>query len=153
MGSIVGKAMDDNMKKQQEFMLKNQQLMLERQMAMQNEMRERQMAMMIAKSRDMFHFFGAFYGIAAVGMISAAAKGKKTAAAPLLPLTFVLAYQYDMAYGDKLTRMIEMGERIIDEEHSLLELPHGMPTFASVEAARLKAKQDEPFKPGHDIFL
>ena len=46
-----------------------------------------------------------------------------------------------------------MADRIIDEEHDLLDLPHGLPTFSAVEAARLKQKSDEPFKPGHDIFL
>ena len=46
-----------------------------------------------------------------------------------------------------------MANRILDEEHGLLDLPHGLPTFSSIEAARLAQKKDEPYKSGHDIFL
>jgi hypothetical protein len=35
---------------------------MERQIQMQNQMRERQMAMMVARGRDIFQWFGAFYG-------------------------------------------------------------------------------------------
>jgi len=149
----MAKAMDENMAKQQEFMLKTQQLQMERQISMQNEMRERQMAMMIAKSRDFFHFWIAFYSLATIGITAGALKGNKRPVAALVPLTFVTAYHYDMAYGDKITRMREMADRILDEEHDLLSLPHGIPTFASIEHARLDLKSEEPFKPGHDIFL
>ena len=44
---------------------------LERQIQMQNQMRERQMAMMVARSRDMFQWFGAFYGTYAFVAIAA----------------------------------------------------------------------------------
>ena len=44
MGSFISSAMDDNMKKQQVFMVENQVTMLERNMNMQNAMRERMMA-------------------------------------------------------------------------------------------------------------
>ena len=43
---------------------------MERQMQMQNYMREQQMAMMIAKQRDMFHFWAAFYTCAFIGSIA-----------------------------------------------------------------------------------
>lgn len=52
-----------------------------------------------------------------------------------------------------LTYVTEMADRIIDDEHHLLDLPHGLPTFSSIESARLESKKYEPFKPGHDIFL
>jgi len=153
MGNFIGKAMDDNMKKQQEFMLKTQELMLERQLAMQNEMRERQMAALIAKSRDYFMFWMTFYSIAATGLTAGALKGNKKLFAPLVPLTIVTAYNWDISYGNKLERIREEANRILDEEHGLLELPHGMPSFSQVEAARLKQKSNEPYKQGHDIFL
>jgi len=44
MGSFMSSALEDNMRKQQEFMLANQLLMLERNINMQNAMRERMMA-------------------------------------------------------------------------------------------------------------
>ncbi|KAI8773234.1 plasminogen receptor (KT) [Biomphalaria glabrata] len=154
MGNIVGKAMDENLKKNQEFMLKTQQLQLERQLAMQNEIRERQMAAMIAKSRDVFWFYTTFETLFSTGLTLGALRTKRySLLVPIIPLSFIFAYQWDLAYGSKLTRIREMADRIIDEEHHLLELPHGLPTFSSVEAARLAQKKNQPFKPGHDIFL
>ncbi|RUS79388.1 hypothetical protein EGW08_012848 [Elysia chlorotica] len=154
MGSFFSKTMDENLKKQQEFMLKTQQLAMERQMAMQNEVRERQMAMMIAKSRDFFWYWVTFDTLVSTGLLVGALKRKRYALLlPLIPLSFVTTYQWDLAYGPKIERIREMSERIIDEEHSLLDLPHGLPTFSSVEAARLDQKKNEPYKSGHDIFL
>ncbi|XP_059149480.1 plasminogen receptor (KT)-like [Physella acuta] len=154
MGGIFGKAMDENFKKNQEFMLKTQQLQLERQLAMQNEMRERQMAVMIARARDMFWFYTAFDSLATVGLTLGAMRSKKYGLlAPLVPLSFVFAYQWDLAYGSKMDRIRAMADRIIDEEHQLLDLPHGLPTFSSIEAARLEQKKNVSYKPGHDIFL
>jgi uncharacterized iron-regulated protein len=65
MGMIMGKAMEKN----QEFMTENQSIMLERQIQMQNQMRERMMATQIARSREMFTWVGAFYVLSGIGMI------------------------------------------------------------------------------------
>ena len=65
----MSKAMDENMKKQQEFMLEMNRIMIERQIQMQNQMRERQAAIMIAKSREMFYWLSTFYVLASVAMI------------------------------------------------------------------------------------
>lgn len=43
---------------------------LERQIHLQNEMREKMLAMQIARSREMLYWFGTFYVIAGVGMIA-----------------------------------------------------------------------------------
>lgn len=69
MGIFLGKAMDDSMQKNQEFMAENQRVMLERQMHMQNQMRERMVAMQIARSRELFAWLASFYVMAGVGMI------------------------------------------------------------------------------------
>ena len=69
MGMFMSKAMDENMKKQQEFMLEMNRIMIERQIQMQNQMRERQAAIMIAKSREMFYWLSTFYVLASVAMI------------------------------------------------------------------------------------
>ncbi|XP_069128256.1 plasminogen receptor (KT)-like [Argopecten irradians] len=154
MGSIVGKAMDENMKKQQEFMLKTQRIQQERMLQMNNQMRERMMAAQIARARDMFHFFACFYGFALIGGVAGFMKKRNpTAIAPLLPLTFVFMYQGDMAYGDKMVRIREEADRIMDKEAHLLDLPHGLPTFASIESARLKQLEEDRVNQGHDIFL
>ncbi|XP_057580012.1 plasminogen receptor (KT) isoform X3 [Hippopotamus amphibius kiboko] len=109
MGFIFSKSMNENMKTQQEFMLMNSRLQLERQLTMQNEMRERQMAMQIAWSREFLKYLGTFCGIAAVSLTAGAIKKKKPAFLfPIVPLGFVLTYQYDMGYGTLIQRMKEL---------------------------------------------
>lgn len=145
MGSILGGAMketmDENMKKNQEFMLKTQQIQLGRQLQMQNAMRERQMSMQLAGAREMFNWLATFYGIATIGMFAGFMKSKKLAVLiPFLPLSFVVGYQADYVYGGKVSRIREEAERIMKEEYSILQLPAGMPDFKSIEEARLKAE-------------
>ena len=69
MGMVLGKTMDEQAQKQQDFMQEVQRVMLERNIQMQNEMRERLMAQQIARSREMFSWLASFYIIATVGMI------------------------------------------------------------------------------------
>ena len=51
MGNLVGRAMEEQMVKQQEFMAENQRIMLERQIQMQNQMRERMVAAQVPQRR------------------------------------------------------------------------------------------------------
>ncbi|XP_019582727.1 plasminogen receptor (KT) isoform X1 [Rhinolophus sinicus] len=137
MGFIFSKSMNENMKNQQEFMLMNARLQLERQLMMQNEMRERQMAMQIAWSREFLKYFGTFFGIAAISLTAGAIKRKRPAFLfPLVPLSFVLTYQYDLGYGTLLQRMKGEAENILETEKSKLQLPKGMITFESLEKSR-----------------
>ncbi|KAJ7335490.1 hypothetical protein JRQ81_013431 [Phrynocephalus forsythii] len=137
MGFIFSKSMNENMKKQQEFMLMNSRLQLERQILMQNQMREREMAMRIAWTREFLKYFGTFSGLAAVGLTVGAIKKKKPGfIVPLVPLGFILAYHYDMGYGSLLQRMKGEAENILDTEHSMLEVPKGPLTFDDLEKAR-----------------
>ncbi|XP_011374948.1 plasminogen receptor (KT) isoform X1 [Pteropus medius] len=137
MGFIFSKAMNENMKNQQEFALMNARLQLERQLIMQNEMRERQMAMQIAWSREFLKYFGTFCSLAAISLTAGAIKKKKPAFLfPLVPLGFVFTYQYDLGYGTLLQRMKGEAENILETEKSTLQLPKGMITFESLEQAR-----------------
>ncbi|KAL6071360.1 hypothetical protein STEG23_006208 [Scotinomys teguina] len=137
MGFIFSKSMNENLKSQQEFMVMNARLQLERQLAMQNEMRERQMAMQIAWSREFLKYFGTFFGIAAISLTTGAIKGKKPAfLIPIVPLSFIFTYQYDLGYGTLLQRMKSEAEDILETEKTKLELPKGMITFESLEKAR-----------------
>ncbi|KAM9641333.1 plasminogen receptor (KT) [Trichechus inunguis] len=137
MGFIFSKSMSENMKNQQEFMLMSARLQLERQLIMQNEIRERQMAMQVAWSREFFKYFGAFFGIAAISLTAGAIKRKKPAfLVPIVPLSFVLTYQYDLGYGTLLQRMKGEAENILETEKSKLQLPGGMITFENLEKAR-----------------
>lgn len=137
MGLSLSKTMDENLKKQQEFMLHNSRLQMERQMQMQNQMRERQMAMQIAWSREFLKYFGTFYTLAAVGLTAGAMKKKRPGLlAPVVPLTFIMVYQVDSAYGTLIHRMRGGAEDILKKERDLLDMPLGTPTFESIEKAR-----------------
>ncbi|XP_041358651.1 plasminogen receptor (KT)-like [Gigantopelta aegis] len=152
MGSIIGKPMDENMKKQQEFMLQTQRLLLERQIQMQNQMREKMMAMQMGRARDMFMWFSSFYAVTAVLCIIGA-RHRRGAVIPLLPLTFILGYQYDLAYGNKMMRIRAEADRILDDEALMLEMPHGLPTYSTIEAGRLDQKDKERLTKSNDLFL
>ncbi|XP_045628428.1 plasminogen receptor (KT) isoform X1 [Ursus americanus] len=137
MGFIFSKSMSENMKNQQEFMLMNARLQLERQLMMQNEMRERQMALQIAWSREFLKYFGTFFGIAAISLTAGAIRRKKPAFLfPIIPLSFIFTYQYDLGYGTLLQRMKGEAENILETEKSKLQLPRGMITFENLEKAR-----------------
>lgn len=112
-------------------------LQLERQLTMQNEMRERQMAMQIAWSREFLKYFGTFFGIATISLTTGAIKRKKPALLiPIVPLSFIFTYQYDLGYGTLLQRMKSEAEDILETEKTKLELPKGLITFESLEKAR-----------------
>ncbi|XP_024659158.2 plasminogen receptor (KT) [Maylandia zebra] len=137
MGILLSKSMDDNLKKQQEFMLTNARLQMERQILMQNQMRERQMAMQIAWSREFLKYFGSFFAVATVGLTAGAIKRKNPGMlAPIIPLSFIFAYQMDSAYGTLINRMRGEAENIMETENDRLQLPQGTPTFESIEKAR-----------------
>ncbi|CAO2585131.1 Plasminogen receptor (KT) [Lemmus lemmus] len=137
MGFIFSKSMNENMKNQKEFMIMHGQLQLERQLTMQNEMRERQMAMQIAWSREFLKYFGTFFGIATISLTTGAIKRKKPVfLVPIIPLSFIFTYQYDLGYGTLLQRMKREAEDILETEKAKLELPKGMITFESLEKVR-----------------
>jgi len=150
----MSKAMDENMKKQQEFMLEMNRIGMERQIQMQNQMRERQAAAMIAKSREMFYWLSTFYLLASVAMIRGYRKSKNPAAmAPLLPLTFIVGYQGDLAYGTKMNRIRNEAEDILMFEKDLIDMPSGLPTFSSIEIGRMQQeniKKDQPPNGAND---
>ena len=65
---------------------------------------------------------------------------KPTAIAPLLPLTFLVGYQADLAYGSKVNRIKAEAENIMQYERDLIEIPSGLPTLASIDAGRIRAQ-------------
>ncbi|XP_040054414.2 plasminogen receptor (KT) [Gasterosteus aculeatus] len=137
MGFLLSKSMDANFKKQQEFMLHTSRLQMERQLLMQNQMRERQMAMQVAWSREFLKYFGSFYAVTTVGLTLGALKRRNPSLlAPIIPLSFILAFQVDSAYGTLIHRMRGEAESVMTSEHDRLDLPHGTPTFESIEKAR-----------------
>ncbi|NXS17377.1 PLRKT protein, partial [Mystacornis crossleyi] len=95
---------------------------LERQLVLQNLMRERQTAMQIAWTRE---------------FLKAIKRKNPVVLLPILPLGFVFSYQYDMGYGTLLQRMKGEAENILDTQSTLLELPKGPLTFEDLEKIRI----------------
>jgi Uncharacterised conserved protein (DUF2368) len=90
----------------------------------------------IAGTRDMLNFMGAFAVVAATGLSRAAARtGNPAYLGPLVPFTFVLAYQADFAYGDKASRIVRNADELLTKERHLLALPGGALTLATLDAS------------------
>jgi hypothetical protein len=51
---------------------------------------------------------------------------------------FLCIFQADLAYGNKMNRIKGEAENIMRYERDLVEIPAGVPTLASVDAARIK---------------
>merc|ERR1712071_487083 len=137
MGAFVSRAVEKNMKSNQEFMLEMNRITVERQLQMQNQMRERMAAMQIAKNRELLNWFGSFYLLTAAGMLTGYKKSRRPGIlVPLVPLSFIFAYQIDLAYGNKLHRIRGEAENIINYESELLELPCNLPSLSTIDQAR-----------------
>ena len=80
---------------------------LERQMEMQLQMRNRAMAQQLGRARDMFNWYGAFYVLAAFGLTAGFLKTRRPwTIIPLVPLSFIVGYQADLALGNKMERIL-----------------------------------------------
>jgi len=146
MGNYVGKAMEENLNKNQQFMMEINRITLERQIQMQDQMRERMVAMQVARAREMFYWFGSFYVLAGSAMMAAFSRtSRPSTLAPLLPLTFIVGYQADLAYGTKLNRIKAESENILMYERDLVESPMGLPSLASIDAGRIKDAQEKKY--------
>ena len=84
---------------------------MEAQMAFQKELilkqRQMMMATQIAMGRERFWYYSNFVHILAFALVSGAiAKKNPMLLAPLLPISFLYAFQYDMCYGTMMERAI-----------------------------------------------
>ncbi|CAH1121565.1 unnamed protein product [Ceutorhynchus assimilis] len=148
MGNNFTINMEENFKKNQDFITEMNNIKIERQLQMRNQMRERQVAFEIAKQRELFYWFGAFYVTSIVGALASYRyKRKLSVLAPLVPLTFIFAYQADLAYGNKLHRILVEAEHIVQFEPDLLELPLGVPTPASIDLKRMQNEEHKKLHP------
>eukprot|EP01006_Ploeotia_vitrea_P005576 TRINITY_DN118110_c0_g1_i1.p1 TRINITY_DN118110_c0_g1~~TRINITY_DN118110_c0_g1_i1.p1 ORF type:complete len:154 (+),score=7.71 TRINITY_DN118110_c0_g1_i1:51-464(+) len=93
--------------------------MVKNQREIQLKQREMQMAMNRAFARDLLNWLAALSGTIAVGATVGFVK-KRTPVGfiPLVPLSFVMGYQYDLAYGNKMERIRTMTEQILTEENA-----------------------------------
>eukprot|EP00041_Stephanoeca_diplocostata_P008764 m.130167 g.130167 ORF g.130167 m.130167 type:complete len:138 (+) comp17465_c0_seq1:167-580(+) len=136
MGASMSQAIGDSVSSKMEA---TQRTMMIRQIELNAaQIRERQMAMQIAKAKDQLYFFGAFYTLAVPACII------RKFVAPILPLTFALAYQADFVYGNKMERIRADAEAILEDpllRAKLLALPTGEPTMDAIdESIRAKGR-------------
>lgn len=92
----LANSMQENMKKNMEAQMQFQKELIIRQ-------RQAQLATQIALAKERFKYFASMYCIVVPAAITGAIKkGNHMLAAPAIPLTFVLLFQYDMCYGTML---------------------------------------------------
>lgn len=86
--------MAENFRKNQEFIAEMNKIKTERHIQMHNQMREREVALKIAHDRELCLWSGAFYSVF-VPCLCAGWKrtGRYFYLAPVIPLTFWVAYQ------------------------------------------------------------
>ena len=103
-------SMEDNMKNNSEKMFSFQKEIAFKQ-------RQLQMASQFAIGKDRFMFFQYFFAVFVPFLLIAKHKtGNKAFIGPIIPLSFLYAYQWDMYYGNKMKRIREESGRLIKEE-------------------------------------
>ena len=85
--------------------------------------RETQMAFIFAKNKERFHWYGLLYSGFTVILPVAQYRGHHYLAFTYVLSTFSFWYQYDMYYGNKMERVRNEAERLLDEEPHLFRLP------------------------------
>ncbi|XP_065175552.1 plasminogen receptor (KT)-like [Sycon ciliatum] len=134
MGSVIGSAMKENMKEQIEVQASMQRNMMERQIKLQLMLRDRQVAMQLARGREMFNWYATFALVVSGACIGGFRKTKNPAVfAPLLPISFVTAYQWDMCYNGKMNRIRAGAEKIMADEQDLIGIPAGPPSVRKID--------------------
>ncbi|CAG5026660.1 unnamed protein product [Parnassius apollo] len=148
MGGLISINLEEFYKKNEKFLQNLNEIAMERQIQLQYQMQERQKALQIARSRDIFLWFSAFNITAATGLLTGFRRTKRPyLLAPLVPLTFVNLYYWDLAYGNKVHRIRMEAEHIMSHESDMLELPCGLPTPSSVDQGRLDAEEKKKIHP------
>lgn len=126
------------LKKNQEYISEMNKIKMERWIQMHYQIKERETALEISRARELFYWLASFYGVATVGLIGRFNSTKRPAVlAPIVPLSFLVAYYADLAYGTKIHRITAEAEMIMQHEPELLEWPSGLPTVSEIDSARL----------------
>jgi len=80
------------------------------------------MAAARARAKDMLMFYGAFAAVAFPPLL-ARARSNPAFLGPVVVISFVAAFQADMAFGNKLGRIRDDAEQMLKESPELFELP------------------------------
>ncbi|XP_045468344.1 plasminogen receptor (KT) [Harmonia axyridis] len=148
MGNFTSMHIEENLLQNQELMNEITAIKIERDIQMRSQLREREVALEIAKQRELFFWYGAFY-LTAVTWSALGYRYKRNVSvfAPLIPLSFLMAYQTDLAYGTKLHRIIVEAEHILQFEPEIVQLPLKVPTAASLDLRRAEIRDHQKLHP------
>lgn len=148
MGSYLSINLEDQYRKNQNFLQNINEVAMERQIQLRNQMAERQRAMELAKNRDICLWFTVFSIAATTGLFTGFRRTKRAYFLfPLLPLTFVNLYYWDLAYGNKMHRLRLEAEHIMTHESDMLEIPCGLPTPSSIDQRRVTEEEKQKIHP------
>lgn len=119
---------------------------------MQKAIAARQMAATRARAKDMLYFYGAFATLAFPVLIGRArASGNPLFLAPVVIITFVSAYQADMAFGNKLERIRADAEQMLHDSPDLFNLPAADAISVPAIDAAIAATKSDARAPASDI--
>jgi len=109
--SSIENVMEKNTEKMMVKQTDNQRLMQER-------MRRQMVAQTVAMTRERFWWMAAFAGFAYTGAFVNIVKKQfpPALAPPLVIYAFILAYTWDLAYGNKMERINRMAEEMVANE-------------------------------------
>ncbi|XP_031632804.1 plasminogen receptor (KT) [Contarinia nasturtii] len=134
--------------KNQDHISEMNRIKMERWIQMHYQIKERERALEISKSRELFYWIGAFYNVSLIGLFYRYKITKRTTnLMAIVPLTFVLGYYGDLAYGSKLHRIRAEADMIMQNESELLEWPCGLPTVSSIDQARVDIEMEKKLHP------
>ena len=92
----------------------------------------------------MLYFYGTFACIAFPALIARAHATKNPLfLGPVIIMSFVMAYQADMAYGNKMERIRVSAEQMLQDEPELFTLPNAA-SLSVTELDRLVAASMQP---------
>eukprot|EP00924_Labyrinthula_sp_SR-Ha-C_P003213 snap_masked-scaffold_15-processed-gene-2.65-mRNA-1 protein AED:0.19 eAED:0.24 QI:0/-1/0/1/-1/1/1/0/154 len=94
--------------------------------------REAQLAVNRAWARDFFQFGSGIYSLILTGGILSRVRHGTVPVAIKAPLglgAIILAYQYDMGYGNKMQRIVKEAEEMLEKEREIFIPPKQMPFY------------------------
>ncbi|XP_075156448.1 plasminogen receptor (KT) isoform X2 [Haematobia irritans] len=107
---------------------KCQELKMERWIQMHYQIKEREEAITIAHNRELFYWLSGFYITSLFGCFSFYQRSRRPASLlPMVPLSFVMGYYADLAYGSKIHRIKDLSITKIVTDLGLLRPLLGIP--------------------------
>lgn len=137
-----------SLKKNQESISEMNRIKMERWIQMHYQIKERELAVSLAKNRELFFWITGFTATSAIACTLYFQRVRRfTVLTPILPLIFVTAYYADLAYGSKLHRIRAEADMIMQREQEHLQWPGGLPTVASIDEARVEVEMEKKMHP------